>query len=342
MLSLHVITFIDATLVSVNWNHTMSDLGGFTAILKGWVACLAGKEPPEFKSMDDSMQPLYDNPPEGTPLIADSILSGWRKVTWILQFLWDQFWTTSAFQSHTICIPKQRMDALVQGCRDEAAEAASTTSRDPFISEGDVLMSLAARLAAWSLPAGTGRTVSTLGAVDPRPRIPALFNPDAAYVQNAPCGLLVMQTASEILTKPVGELALDIRKALAEQTTESQMRLAAAVSAEALRATGSLPVTGDATSYLTVYSNWSKAGLLDIVDFSPAVIRSSDVNRTRQPKLGKLGHPVFFHSRSLTMGKFTTSMLLVHGRDHKGDMWFGGDSSPYAWEKLIDYINSLE
>ncbi|KAK2612082.1 hypothetical protein QQS21_001931 [Conoideocrella luteorostrata] len=338
-LSLHVVTFQDATLVSVNWNHAMTDLGGFAAIIKAWVACLNGKEPPPFMSMDDGMRCLYESPPEGQrPIIEDMILSGWRKASWIMWFLWDQVWTTTAFKSHTICIPKHQMDVLLRNCRAEAAELAATTGSDPFISEGDIAMSFAVRIAAWSLPVGSRRSVAATGAVDARYRVQHLLCPDAAYVQNAPSGIVVMRRASDILNISVGEQALGMRRDLAKQATEPQMRASAAMVAQILKDTGSLPPMGDASSFFTTCSNWSKSQLLEIMDFSAAVTTSRMANGVQTAKTQ--GRPVFYHSRFLTMGTFSTCLLVVHGRDANGDMWMSGHSSPRAWEKLIIFINS--
>lgn len=337
-LGLHVITFRDGTLVSATWSHVMSDLGGFLAIVKAWVANLHGQPIAEFKSMDDAMKPLYENvATEGHHVVADRLLSGWRKASWIANFLWDQIFTIRTLKSHTLCIPKARIDALLANCRADAADAAAEKGGDPFITEGDIAMALAVRIAAKCLPSYSRRSIAATGAVDCRSRFPGIYDAGAAYVQNMATGLVLLRPSSEILGMSVGALALGMRTELGEQMTEAQVKMTTAAVAQVLRDTKSLPPVGDASSFFTTCSNWSKARLLEAMDFAPAVVAPG---RKGTENGREVGRPVYFHSRALVPGSFAVCMLLVHGRDYNGDMWLEGDATVPAWEDLVEYINS--
>lgn len=47
ILSLHITSFQDATLVALKWPHTM-DVKALSGIVTGWMACLNNQDPPHF------------------------------------------------------------------------------------------------------------------------------------------------------------------------------------------------------------------------------------------------------------------------------------------------------
>jgi hypothetical protein len=330
--ALHVVTFEDGTLVSINFNHITSDVSGLRCILDAWQLHLAGKPEAkaEFMSVHDGMRSLYEAPPLEKHVLADVKLSGWGMITWIVRFMWDSWWIP--YESRTVCIPKTTMDTLFHNARNHLAKVFDGQDV-PFITEGDVLLALSVRLAAHNLPNGSTRTINTMIAVDPRGRCKSVFSQGAAYVQNAPSGGLISCPASQALDMELGELALHMRKAIALQTTEEQLKAAAFELANSMKKTGSLPVYGDANGLLAVSSNWSKAKLLESIDFSPAVVK-------RGAKAQEPGRPVYYHSRSLERGAFSTSVLIIMGRDHEGNMWLSGDYPDTTWSKLMDILKS--
>ncbi|KAH8179932.1 transferase family protein [Sarocladium implicatum] len=338
-IGLHVVTFRDGTILSVSWNHITCDLGGFIGLIKAWVAHLHGQPIPDFMSKDDAMRHLYEDPPQNIPLvIQDMLLSGWRKAIWIAQFLWDQWWTTSTFTTQQVCIPKQRMDALLQKCRKEASEAAREFGGNPFISEGDVFVALGTRGSAKSMPPSTGRTVTTLNAVDPRGRFPDIYKKNTAHVQNMTLAIALIRPAREILDTKLGALALSLRRSIEHQLTEPQMRLSAANLYNTVVKTGSYAMAGDATTFISTSTNWSKARLLDIFDLGPAVIATGRGTRTKSVENKAL--PVSFHATSNMPGNFTTSVMVTRGRDHHGDMWLEGEMGPDGWADMLSILNS--
>jgi hypothetical protein len=331
--ALHVVTFEDGTLVSINFNHITSDLSGLRSILDAWQLHLAGnpEAKAEFMSMHDGMRPLYEAPPSETHVIADVKLSGWGMINQVVRFMWDSWWIP--YESRTVCIPKTTMDTLLQNARNHVPIKPSGGQQAPFITEGDVLLALSVRLAAHNLPRGSNRIINTIIAVDPRGRAKSVFLQGAAYVQNAPSGALISCPASQALDMKLGELALHMRKAIALQTTEEQLKAAAFELASSIKKTGRLPMYGDSKGLLATSSNWSKANLLESVDFSPAIVKQRGT--TQKP-----GRPVYYHSRSLDRGAFSTSTLIIMGRDHKGNMWLTGDYPDATWLRLMDFLKS--
>lgn len=332
--ALHVVTFEDGTLVSINFNHITSDVSGLRSIFDAWQLHLAGKPKAkaEFMSVRDGMAPLYNSPPAEKHVIEDVKLTGWKMFNWVVRFMWDSYWTP--YESRTVCIPKAVMNKLVDDARAVLNEGKLDGQDVPFISEGDVLLALAVRLAAHNLPEGSSRTINTMIAVDPRGRAKSVLRPDAAYVQNAPSGALITCPAPQALEMKLGHLALHMREAIALQVTEEQLKAAAYELATSMREKGSLPMYGDSNGLLATSSNWSKAKLLESIDFAPAVVKPS-VTAGHKP-----GRPVYYHSRSLERGAFSTSVLVIMGRDHEGNMWLTGDYPDSTWSKLMEFLKS--
>lgn len=337
--ALHVVTFEDGTLVSINFSHMSSDVSGLRYILDAWQLHLAGKpeEKAKFMSISDGMAPLFETPSPERHVIADVKLSGWRMMAWALRFMWDSWWIP--YESRLVSVPKPVIDKLVQNARNDLAKTVPDGQDAPFVTEGDVLLALGVQMAAYNLPEGSTRSISELIAVNPRGRS-KVFRADSAYVQNAPSGVLITCPAQQALAMNLGKLALHMRKAIARQTTEEQLKASAAVLADTMKKTGKLPMYGDVTGLLSTSSNWSRAKLLLSIDFSPAVIKPSKAPRS-EGSTWKPGHPVYYHSRNFEgKGALSTSVLIIMGRDHEGNMWLTGDYPDWTWSRLMETLNS--
>lgn len=340
--ALHVVTFDDGTLVSLNFSHVSSDVSGMRYILDAWQLHLAGKpeSKAEFMSVRDGMAPLFETPTTESHGITPLKLSGWRKAAWVVRFMLDSWWVP--YESRLVCIPTAVMDKMVENAREDLLKSAvDGMEQPPFITEGDVLLALSLRLAAYNLPEGSNRSITQLIAVDPRGRVKSVFRDDAAYVQNAPSGVLVICPAPQALTMSLGELALRARRDIARQTTEEQLKAGATVLADALKDSGNLPMYGDVTGYLATSSNWSRAKLLQSIDFSRAITKPAKAKRRVQGSSWRPGCPVYYHSRNFERkGTFSTSVLVIMGRDHEGNMWLTGHYPSWTWSRLLETLNS--
>lgn len=330
--ALHVVTFEDATLMSINFHHITSDASGLRSIFDAWQLHLAGNPvaKAEFMSFHDGLRPLYGSPPAEKHVLANVKLSGWRMMNWVIRFMWDSWWIP--YESRLVYIPKGIMDRLVQNARDDLASFVSDKQPAPFISEGDILLALAVRMAAHNLPEGSNRPINMLIAVDPRGRATVLRK-DGAYIQNCPSGAFIACTASQARDLELGKLALHMRKAIALQTTDEQLRAAGFELAESMKKTGNIHMYGDPNGLFATSSNWSRAKFIETIDFSNAVVKRGKTSR--EP-----GRPVYYHSRSFEKGAFSTSVLIIMGRDPEGHMWLTGDYPAATWSKLMGILAS--
>ncbi|KAL2276091.1 hypothetical protein FJTKL_01375 [Diaporthe vaccinii] len=154
-LGLHVVAFLDATLISLNWPHTMTDGLGRLALIKNWCKVLAGKEDqvaPLMGTREDPMAtvgagPLHEK--EEPYALKDKNLSGLSMVNFVAHFIWDKFWVPE-HELKVVFLPGKAMAVL----RKQAANDLSTTNANgqdtsasngtvapatSFVSDGDIL-----------------------------------------------------------------------------------------------------------------------------------------------------------------------------------------------------------
>ena len=346
-IALRVVNFKDGTLVSLVFLHTLSDMMGFASLLKAWSLAVGGKldqVPPFLGFRDDPMAGLYEAEPSKPYLLADRQLSGWRLFVWGIRFLIESWWCPP-LESRTICFPEELVLALRKTAKNDLIQSAGQGNKEvPFISDGDIITALVTRMACEELKKPSSRSVTTILGVDSRTRAPSIFRQDAAYVQNAAVGAFSFDTASEILRKPLGLLALKYRNDLIAQLELDQVIGLCRLNRQNLQKTGNAVMFGDTSTVLAVVSSWSKARCFDIVNFRPAIIPPPDRETSREGSLekgGNYGHPAYWHLQALGTPRFSPTIFGVIGRDAKGNMWLTGDLRPSVWPVFKGYMNKI-
>lgn len=75
-LGLRIVTFNDATCLTITFLHTLMDAMGLAAMLRAWLSILHEKEVPECFGFDtDPMSAILEKPPPRY-ILADKILRG--------------------------------------------------------------------------------------------------------------------------------------------------------------------------------------------------------------------------------------------------------------------------
>lgn len=339
-LGLHVITFLDGTLVSLNWPHTLTDGLGRLAIIKNWCKVLAGKEDevvPLMGTREDPMAtvgvgPLHEN--EELYALKDKNLGGLGMLKMVAYSKWDTFWAPDQeirivfLPAKAIAILRQQAadDLSTKNANDQGTTAPNETAA-PFVSDGDILT---AWLSQITLRASgpSSRPVVFNNVFELRSRLPDVFDPSAAYVGNFARSARTQLTADEARFLPLGELALRYRQALASQASEGQVRGMIRFAREL----GNRPVLPIEPSSVTLTcSNWSKAKFFDAVDFSPAVVKPGPRSNVA-PVPGK---PIYFHAISAKQdppGMRNVYNLL--GKDCAGNYWLAAKLPPSTWKNI--------
>ncbi|KAJ4138541.1 hypothetical protein NW768_002381 [Fusarium equiseti] len=340
-MSLNIVSFNDATLVSLVCSHMLMDAGGLQALLHNWSLVLAGRESEVVPVLGAWRDVVYEvaKDPVGSQQEELNILSkrivGWKMFIFIVRFLWELLWYGKPTY-RTIFLPKATIDRLRREAQEEIAESQGPVEDEKlFISEGDVLSAWIARLVALSdsrhLP------VSILNAVNLRFRFDSLKNATGVYIQNLALCIFAFISPSKI-RGPLGPVALENRKYLTEQTTQPQIRACLRKFVEESKNGIDGMLFGEPNMLLIIITNWTKAYLTQAADFSAAVLKKGDSGVDRRNALGQMTQASVAPTKESFMSK---NMMIIRGKDHEGNYWLEGAFLPKAWNKFEEEISRL-
>jgi hypothetical protein len=328
-LSLHVTSFNDATLVALSWPHTLMDVMGQQALLRGWSLVLANREsevPPMLGAREDAICSAADAPVEKEEFkLGQKQLRGWATLKFGLRFTLDLLWN-QVIETRTIFLPKRVVADL----------AAQDGWEETFISEGDMLTAWAVRAVASSLP--QPRPVTVLHALNARFRLSSLVQAPGVYVQNMAVAAFTF-LSPHVATGPLGPIALENRRHLMEQSTEAQV-LAILREMRRESKSGSDPalLCGEPDALLMPFTNWTRAGFFKMADFSPALVRAGETGQSRSNPPGTI---VFHHAQSMRQSPMVRNVIVVLGKDHGDNYWLTGILLPQAWAKIEEDLNRM-
>lgn len=355
-LGLHVVSFTNATLVTLTWPHTSMDGLGRAVLVENWCRVLAGRDaevPPLAGVYDDPLAKVVDGPVTGPHVLHDQILGVVGLLVWIVRRLLEVLWVGGRHEERFMCIPAAQAARL----REEAVASLSTlglggdgggSKPPPFISESDVLSAWLLRLVCLSsLGRDSTRPVSLSTVVSLRHRLTGgVFDASAAYVNNLVSGATTNLVCRDAVRMPMGQLALRLRASLTEQATEDQLRTA-------IRLTRAHLVSGRVwpalymkpSSVMVQMTNLARARLLEIVDFGPAVVSMGAVSSPLVPGSAcpAPGKPVYGHSMETKIDAMLMQFFVgISGKDHEGTYWLRIFLPPSAWPKVEEEIDRME
>jgi hypothetical protein len=223
-------------------------------------------------------------------------------------------------------------------CRQARGDLAAQDNGEqkPFISEGDVLTAWAARAVASSLP--KPRPVTVLHALNARFRLTPLLQASGVYIQNMAVAAFTF-LSSEVATGPLGPIARENRRHLIEQSTEAQvLAFLRELQREFKSGSDATLVCGEPDAVLIPFTNWTKANLFKVVDFSPTVVR---VGETAQSRNNPLGTMVFHHAQSMRQIPAARNAFMVLGKDNSDNYWLTGLLLPATWLKIEEQLNGM-
>ncbi len=337
-LSLHITSFNDATLVALSWPHTLMDVMGQQALLHGWSLVLAGRDsevPPVLGAREDAICAATDAPAEKEEFkLGQQRLKGWSMFLFGLRFAWDLLWN-QVVETRTVFLPKGVVAELQRQAASDLA-AIHSGEEKPFLSEGDVLTAWATRAVASSLP--HPRPVTVLHALNARFRLSSLTQASGVYIQNMAVAAF-MFLSPEVATGPLGPIALENRRHLMEQSTESQvLALLRELRRESKADSDPAFVCGPSDALLLPFTNWTRAKIFQTADFGSAVVRAGETGPSRSNPPGTI---VFHHAQSMRQGVAVRNVMILIGKDHNGNCWLTGILLPAAWAKIEEDIKKM-
>ncbi len=283
LLALLVMSFADATLVSLNVPHLVTDAMGLSAIVTNWCRMLAGREDevvplaPTATIDEVGAGKLYrskEGDEEGL-----KVLVGWSFFLFALRFFLDIV-LGPAMHTRTLFLSARTIEVLR---RRTAADLVSRTEggQPPFVSDGDIITAWGTRMVARGLGAGSQRRLTAMNVFELRSRLKTIFRPAAAYVQNTvfvsatdfsgPEARGLGDSRGEAATT-LGDMALRVRHDLARQTAEPHVHTLVAAYRTSLAEQGRPAVVARSDGMPVIITNWCKARFYEVTDFGPAVV----------------------------------------------------------------------
>jgi hypothetical protein len=335
MLSLHITSFTDATLVGLSWPHALMDVMGQRALLDAWSLAMAGREsevPKLLGAHEDAVIAAAEAPsgPIEELKLGAKRLATTSMIWFGARFGWDLL-TSKSVETRTICMPKRFVEELRQQAIAELA-AEHREGRDIFISEGDALTAWGIRAIALSSP--QPRPITALHALNLRFRLPSLIDAGGVYVRNmaiAACTFVSAETAAGDL----GPIALENRRCLSEQATEPQvLAFLRELCADPALVANPAVFCGDPNAILVPFTNWTKAEFTKIIDFSPAVLSGNGTDEDEKRGSRRPGSLTFHHAQSLREHPATRNVFVIMGKDHSENYWVTATLHPPTWEVI--------
>ncbi|OQE06333.1 hypothetical protein PENVUL_c018G01431 [Penicillium vulpinum] len=340
-LSIHIITFSDATIITVTWLHTLADVMGMTIILNAWTTLLQGNREaiPKIQGFrSDPLTQLGQRTPAEKYMHFNRVF-GRKEFLWFIGLnILDRLWYREE-QRRTICIPA----ACLRNLRQQASSELSASSQNqkepaPFVSESDVLLGWWVRSLYGALGLRSDQTILVNNALNLRTSLHESFmSNNTTYMGNALCMSPTFLQGGQIANEPLGQIALRIRQSLAEQRTPEQVEAMTALQMQTMEKTGYLALVGDPRMTLLSCSNWHKARLFDM-DFSSAVLQSSNQSRSQTPR--KIGKPSYVNGVQHSVNSFR-NVLSVIGKDAGGNWWLTGVLRTDAWAHVEEQLHKL-
>ncbi|KUI61555.1 hypothetical protein VP1G_08740 [Cytospora mali] len=339
-LGLHIVSFTDATLVGLYFNHTTTDIMGWGALMTAWVHELHGRGDqiqtpvggdPEDSEDFDPMRQLGLNPTE-PHVLADRHMGTSGLVSFGLRNALDIGFRQK--EGRIICVPgafinRLRVQALDE-LKAEASKSGQGVESEPFVSHADIIAAWWIRLnVSLFIPADSMRTVTIQNAASSRKTLSSDFGTSTTpYTSNFFTMLYSLIPAREIHSRPVSWLAQEIRRAVVEQGTRDQVEAYFALQRQTPGRV--LPIFGDSGMQLISISNWCKANLYGH-DFSPARVDGVDEVPRCRSLVEAVQVPLAFPEGTLVMGQ-----------DHDGNYWMYAFRVKGTWGKVEQAFEEMD
>lgn len=314
VLGVRIVSFTDATMVTLHWLHIACDALGMKAVLQNWILMMQGREdevPMLHGFEQDPLQELGRHPTE-PHVLADSVMSTGSSLLYGLRNGYSLVFGPK--EGRMVCIPaafwkKLRTDAL--------AELVAAGVEKPFLTENDVLTAWWTRLALTRLAPETPVTI--MMAMSARRALEKdLLPPDKLYVSNCLAFMNLLMPQKD-LYQSLGTLAGQIRRGINEQGTREQIE-----AYEGLVRAAAYPLPlfmGNGSTHQISYSNWTKADLFKM-DFSVAAVKPR-----HEPLLPS------FTSHAQIPFKCPEAFIIM-GKDSHDNYWLQGYRVAGQWANL--------
>ncbi|KAK1761160.1 hypothetical protein QBC47DRAFT_313557 [Echria macrotheca] len=335
VLGLRVHSFTDRTVVVLSWQHVAFDALGMKAVVQAWEGVLSGKKEIPVPVRGDPFSELGMEGEKGEEehVLRDKRLSVMGMLRWGMGYGVDML--VREKENRMVCVPERCWrgwwEVAVKELREEETQKTGGDPESVFLTENDVLTAWILRCVVVSMGMDPGRTVAGSIAMSLRKAFQGDLLPEEAegrpYVGNAFGWANVLVTAGDVVSRPLGWLAREVRRAINEQGTREQHTAYYAM-VRASRAGLPVVLFGDGGMYQVGFSNWTKAGLFGL-DFSPARMDGDKTGPCR---------PVYVQENHGPIKP--ADGFFVLGKDEKGNYWLSACKVKGQWAKFEELLEA--
>lgn len=336
MLSLHIVSFQDATLVTISWPHVLFDAVGFSHLVEAWSSVLAGRKervPALIGARDDVLYGIGDLS-QASPhhLSSESrILSGLALLWFVVRFIWNIL-VNPTVESRVICIPKDAVERLHQRVLDDIQDGKDGV-HDPWVSPSDAILAWLSR----TMFDSASYPVSMTTPIDARTRLSHFKDAKGVYIQNMILGSFVA-LSPKTFQGPLGNQALESRQGMLDQMEETNL----VGILQLFRKRWDIgktraPIFAAPGSVILTTNSRLKVDLFTKANFSPAVLQVDNSQTRSNP----LGTPVYHYAATINPSIAFRNFVNIHTRDPEGNYWLTGFFTPRQWSKIETSFEKL-
>jgi hypothetical protein len=342
LLSLRIVSFTDATLVSITFPHAVTDAMGTSSLLRAWSSMLAGLPDqilPVLGAKEDILASVGtpdDKEAQKPHALEHRRIRGLSLLSLIFRVVWDHF-TRRNIHARTIYLPADCVAGLRESAQENQPEPRPEKTDAPFLSDGDLITAWGAQMVISSRAKKTPAIIFNV--FDLRSRIKGLFDPAGVYLQN-----LILPTTVDLPVvdgnMPVGYIARHIRHAIVEQATDKQARRLMRITRAAIASTGMMPLFGSPDATIIACTNWSKARFREAAHFGPAVLPSRSATALPSPTGSRLGTCVAFSGTTMGTSDNPRDTFVIYGKDDEGNYWLHAYLRQETWDLIQEVFDA--
>ncbi|KAF9873288.1 putative lysr family regulatory protein [Colletotrichum karsti] len=337
LLCLRVTSFADATLVGFTFPHSFADVMGTSELVEAWSNMVAGRghlvKPLEGTQNDvlDTVGTKHDRKSTaGEFLLERQQTRGLSFLSFMARYLWDVT-TRPSIQARHVYLPANYMTHLRRVVEQELKTINNGVV--PFVSDGDLITAWGSRMVMSS------NSWRNCGAVicnvfDLRGRLEKVFIPGAAYLQNLILPSTTVLSREEATAATTAQIALRLRQAIVEQTSDEQTRRLMRLAREWFAHPGTMPLFANWNSRVVACTNWTRARLMDAANLG--LPTSGDgggisVGGTASEET----RPVMYWGTTLSVTDNPRDTFIVYGKDAAGNYWLHAYLRQETWDLIV-------
>jgi hypothetical protein len=321
-----VVTFTNASLISIKWSHSTMDGVTIQAFWQGITAVLSNKPEkiPVFAGFDeDPLLPLASKTPGEQYALHHMCSSGWVFAKFAINFIKEM--ALHKAEQRYICIPGAYFEEMKRMALAEARAKATDPKAKIWLSENDVVLSWWSKTVVAALEIPEDVPIAISNTMDIRDFTYGKIPRNSMYMGNALDSAVTFMTAGELLSQPLTAISLRTRNDMVRLRTQQQIEAKMALD----KAAGGTQFLGPANQVQLLLTNWRKFDFYGF-DFSGAILPGSDSRKERTTRPGQPATCFFATFSKMNL----RNVGPVIGKDSAGNWWLQWRLRTSAWPNV--------